>query len=211
MKTLVIVGAGGHGRVVADCAQQLGIYQSIIFVDDCFHKTKTSGCWPIVGVVEDFFQFIEKSDFIVAFGNNQLREKTIEMLTKAKANIISLLHPSATISPNAIIGKGVMVCANAAINIGTHIADGCIINTGATIDHDCTIHAYSHISPGVSIAGGVCVGKLSWLGIGSSIIEGLTLAENTQIGAGAVVIESTQANSLYLGVPAKRIRSLQKI
>jgi sugar O-acyltransferase (sialic acid O-acetyltransferase NeuD family) len=209
MKTLVIIGAGGHGRVVADCAQQLGGYCKIIFLDDCYNKSKKSGNWPIVGLVEDFPQYIESSDFIVAFGNNYLRAEANKNLENAKANIISLLHPSATISPNALIGKGVVICANAAINVGTEIADGCIINTGATIDHDCKLQPYVHVSPGVNIAGGVNIDKLSWLGIGSTVIECLTLAENTQVGAGAVVTQSTQENSLYLGIPAKRIRALK--
>ena len=209
MKTLVIIGAGGHGRVVADCAQQLNAYQKIVFLDDSFKKSKRSGEWQIVGLVEDFPQYLENSDFIVAFGNNNLRAEANKKLEEAKANIISLFHPSASISPNAFIGKGVVICANAAINVGTQIADGCIINTGATVDHDCNLQSYVHVSPGVNIAGGVTVGALSWLGIGSTVIECLTLAENTQIGAGALVIQSTQANSLYLGVPAKRVRALK--
>lgn len=211
MTTLVIIGAGGHGRVVADCAQQLGTYQNIVFLDDCFDKTTISGNWEIVGEVNNFHKYISHSDFIIAFGNNQLRAKTFRDLHKANANIITLIHPSATISPLAVIGKGVMICANAAINIGAKIADGCIINTSATVDHDCLLEPYIHISPGVNIAGGVNIGQYSWLGIGSTVIESLCLAENTQIAAGAVVTRSTQANSLYLGVPAKRIRSLTNI
>ena len=211
METLVIIGAGGHGRVVADCAQQLGTYRKIIFLDDCFNESKKSGDWDIIGFVKDFPQYLTNSDFIVAFGNNHLREKVTNNLKVAKASITSLFHPSATISSNTLIGKGVVICANAAINVGSHIADGCIINTGATVDHDCKLQPYVHISPGVNIAGGVNIDKLSWLGIGSTVIECLTLAENTQIGAGAVVTQSTQANSLYLGVPAKRVRALTNI
>jgi sugar O-acyltransferase (sialic acid O-acetyltransferase NeuD family) len=157
MKKLIIIGAGGHGRVVADCAQQL------------------------------------------------------MQLKKAKASIISLIHPSAVVSPHTFIGKGVVVFANAVINIGATIADGCIINTAATVDHDCELHQCVHISPGVNIAGGVHIAQLSWIGIGSTIVEYITLADNTQVGAGAVVTQSTQANSLYLGIPAKRVRSLTKI
>lgn len=211
MKTLVIIGAGGHGRVVADCAQQLSFYQHIIFLDDCFNTTKTSGIWEIVGLVEDFIDYIDHADFIVAFGNNLFRAKINTQLQEAQANIISLIHPSATLSPHIHVGKGVIICSNAVINVGAHIADGCIINTGATVDHDCDIHPFVHVSPGVNIAGGVTVEQFSWLGIGSSIIECLTIAENTQVGAGAVVTQSTEANALYLGVPAKKTRSLTNI
>ncbi|MCI2283338.1 acyltransferase [Colwellia sp. MSW7] len=152
MTTLVIIGAGGHGRVVADCAQQLGTYQNVVFLDDCFNKSTTSGHWEIVGKVNDFQKYLSHSDFIIAFGNNQLRAKTYKILHKANANIITLIHPSATVSPRSLIGKGVMICANSVINIGAKIADGCIINTSATVDHDCILGPYIHVSPGVNIA-----------------------------------------------------------
>jgi sugar O-acyltransferase (sialic acid O-acetyltransferase NeuD family) len=209
MKTLVIIGAGGHGRVVADCAQQLNNYSEILFLDDGFETSKHSGDWEVAGFVKDYSLYIDNSDFIVALGSNALREKILEQLKNSNANIATLIHPSAVISPNTFMGKGVVVCANAVINIGSHIADGCIINTGSTIDHDCNVQQYSHISPGVNIAGGVNVGPLSWLGIGSTVIECITIAENTQVGAGAVITQSTIPNSLYLGVPAKRIRALK--
>ena len=211
MKTLVIIGAGGHGRVVADCAEQQGYYQKIIFLDECFNESKKSGEWKIVGSTKDFSRYLDNSDFIVAIGNNQSRREIFEQLNNANAKIASVYHPSAVISPYSSIGKGVVICANAVINVGAQIAHGCIINTGATVDHDCDIHPYVHISPGVNIAGSTTVGALSWLGIGSTVIEGITLAKNTQVGAGAVVTQSTIANSLYLGVPAKRIRTLQNI
>jgi len=211
MKKLLIIGSGGHGRVVADCAQQLGQYNQIDFLDDCFYDRKDNNQWQVIGLVKDFPQFIDKVDFIVAYSNSRIRKQIIAQLKHAQANIVSLIHPSAIVSPNAFIGKGVVIFANAVINIGANISDGCIINTSATVDHDCVLNECVHISPGVSIGGGVHIGQLSWLGIGSTIVDSITLADNTQIGAGAVVTQSTQANSLYVGVPAKRIRSLTKI
>jgi len=211
MRKLIIIGAGGHGRVVADCAQQQGTYSQILFLDDCFHERKENSEWPVVGLVKDFVKYIDEADFVVAFGSNRLRKQIISQLKQAKANIVSLIHPSAVVSPHTFIGKGVVVFANAVINIGASIADGCIINTAATIDHDCELHQCVHVSPGANIAGGVHISQLSWIGIGSTIVEYITLADNTQVGAGAAVTQSTQANSLYLGVPAKRVRSLTKI
>ncbi|MBA6263212.1 acetyltransferase [Colwellia sp. Bg11-12] len=211
MKKLIIIGAGGHGRVVADCAQQLGKYSKIFFLDDCFNEKKENSEWTVIGLVKDFPQYIDEADFVVAFGNNRLRKDILMQLKKEKASIVSLIHPSAVVSPHTFIGKGVVVFANAVINIGATIADGCIINTAATVDHDCELHQCVHVSPGVNIAGGVHIAQLSWIGIGSTIVEYITLADNTQVGAGAVVTQSTQANSLYLGIPAKRVRSLTKI
>jgi len=210
MNRLVIIGAGGHGRVVADCAKVIGDYDDIVFLDDCFNERKINSHWQIIGHVNMWSKLID-SDFIVAFGNNKLRKKTITDLQQANANLVSIIHPSAVISQYANIEVGTVIFANAVVNVNSRIGKGCIINTGATVDHDCQLLPYVHISPGVNIAGGVTVESLSWLGIGSTIIECLTLAENTQVGAGAVVTQSTQENSLYLGVPAKRIRSLKNI
>lgn len=208
MNTLVIIGAGGHGRVVADCAQQVNTYKEIIFLDDSYKETVTSGDWKIVGLSEDFHQHIGHADFIVGIGNNLIRAKITKKLLQANANVVSLIHPTASISPKVSVDNGVVIFANAVVNIGSHISEGCIINTGATVDHDCKLKPYVHVSPGVNIAGGVTIEQYSWLGIGSAVIEYLTVAKNTQIGAGAVVINSTQANSLYLGVPAQKVRTL---
>jgi sugar O-acyltransferase (sialic acid O-acetyltransferase NeuD family) len=211
MNKLVIIGSGGHGRVVADCAQQLGQYNQIDFLDDCFYDRQDNNQWQVIGLVKDFPRYLDEADFVVAYSNSRLRKQLITQLKHAKANIASLIHPSAIVSPNTFIGKGVVIFANAVINIGANISDGCIINTGATVDHDCVLNESVHISPGVNVGGGVNIGQLSWLGIGSTIVDSITLADNTQIGAGAVVTQSTQANSLYVGVPAKRIRSLAKV
>jgi sugar O-acyltransferase (sialic acid O-acetyltransferase NeuD family) len=205
--TLIIIGAGGHGRVVADCAKATEKYQEIIFLDDCFSQRQENLHWPIVGPVEKWPNYRTQADFIVAFGNNDLRASTLNVLKEAGVNITNVIHPSAVVSSSTQLGKGIVVFANAVVNIGATIADGCIINTAATIDHDCNVGHYCHISPGVHVAGGVKIGALSWLGIGSAVIEYIELAERTQVGAGAVITKPTLANTLYLGVPAKAIHT----
>lgn len=202
MSTLIIIGAGGHGRVVADCAEVTGQYQKIVFLDDCYPERKENHAWEILGKVNTFIDYLDDAHFIVAFGNNKLRQTLLTSLEEANAEVISLIHPTAYVSNHTMIGKGVVVFANAVINIGSKINDGCIINTAATIDHDCTLQNAVHISPGAHIAGGVTIGELSWVGIGASIIECITLETNTQIASGATVTQSTQKNSLYAGVPA---------
>lgn len=208
-KTLVIIGAGGHGRVVADCAQQAGYHKNIFFLDDSVAERKHNAAWEIKGAVSDWVRYSQEADFIVALGSNLLRAEILTQLQAAKASIATIIHPTAAISEHCQIGKGVVVFANTVVNIGTEIADGCIINTAATIDHDCHIAAFSHISPGANLAGGVHVGRMSWLGIGCSVIEYVSIGENCQVGAGAVITQNTKSNFLYLGVPAKAIRSLQ--
>ena len=206
MTKLIIIGAGGHGRVVADCALVTNKYQQIVFLDDCYPQRNKNALWPIIGPLGDFTQHIDNAVFFVAFGNNQLRQAIYKQLKAANATIVSIIHPSAAISSNAHIGKGVAVFANATINIASTIDDGCIINTSATIDHDCTLAPFVHISPNAAIAGGVNIGELSWIGINATVIECLTIAANTQVGAGAVIIKNTEENSLNVGVPAQRIK-----
>ena len=202
MNTLVIIGAGGHGAVVADGAESIGHYQKIVFLDDAFPERKSNHHWEIIGKADSFIDYINDSHFIVAFGNNTLRSNMLNKLKKTQAAIITLVHPTAYISKHTKIGNGVVVFAQAVVNIGCSIDDGCIINTAATIDHDCILQESVHVSPGANIAGGVTIGKQSWVGIGASIIECVTIGQNTQIASSSTVISSTKANSLYAGVPA---------
>jgi len=208
MNKLVIIGAGGHGRVVADCAQLNDTYSEIVFLDDCFGERNENSHWEIVGTVDCWPSFLDTAEFIVAFGNNVLRLAMLHKLMAENAKVVSIIHPTAVISPSVSIACGCAIFANAVINIDSKVGIGCIINTNATVDHDCSIKEAVHISPGVNIAGGVSIGSLSWIGIGSTTTQYIDIACNTQTGAGAVVITSTEPDSLYVGIPAKKIRSL---
>ncbi|MGJ8692041.1 MAG: acetyltransferase [Thalassotalea sp.] len=211
-KKLVIIGAGGHGRVVADCAEALGCYQEIIFLDDCITDKKrpktTNGHWQIVGSVAQWPEYLSTADFIVAFGDNSLRLAVINQLLAGGAKLISLIHPAAVVSKHANIAAGCVVFAGAVINIGASLGYGVIVNTLASIDHDCDIAAGVHISPNVSLAGGVKVGALSWLGIGAVVIQYLALTENCQLGAGTVVVKNIDVAGTYVGSPARLIKKL---
>ena len=208
-KRLLIIGAGGHGRVVADCAEQLNQYDDIAFLDDCFDEqvqdTQYSSHWSIIGKVALWSSYVSGTDFIVAFGDNKLRLTTHKCLLAGDANLVSIIHPSAVISQYAEIGQGSVVCAGAVVNLDCVIGEACIINTAASVDHDCHIADGVHISPNVSLAGGVNIGELSWLGIGSTIIQYLTLAANCQIGAGSVVISHIEQAGVYVGNPVRKL------
>ncbi|SEL39405.1 sugar O-acyltransferase, sialic acid O-acetyltransferase NeuD family [Colwellia chukchiensis] len=208
---LVIIGAGGHGRVAADCAEQMGNYPKITFLDDCYSTRKSNAHWPITGPAHCWQDYRQSADFFVAFGDNAQRAAMLTQLTAANCQLATLIHPSAVISKHCTIAPAVLVAANAVINIGSRIELGCIINTAATVDHDCHIQAYCHLSPGVNIAGGVKIGQYSWLGIASAVIQAIEIAKNTQCGAGAVITKPTKSNQLYVGVPATPVRTLNTI
>lgn len=212
-KRLIIIGAGGHGRVVADCAEQTGNYKEIAFLDDCFSVTdnindeprKYNCHWQIIGNINDWHLYSNTADFIIAFGDNFSRLTMQQTLVKHGVTIVSIIHPRAAVSPYAQIGQGSVVFANAVVNINSCVGDACIINTGATVDHDCTLADGVHLSPNVSLAGGVKIGKLSWLGIGSIVIQQVTISQECQTGAGTVIIKPIEHAGVYVGNPARKL------
>ena len=146
MRTLLILGAGGYGKTVADVAQQLGIYDKIAFLDD-----GKSGP-EILGKCEEYAMFAgEDTDVYPAFGNNQIRMDWMERLMGEGIAVPTLVHPTAYVSPRAKIGAGTVVLPKAVVNTGVTVESGCIINIGVLIDHDCYIEAGVHLCPGVIV------------------------------------------------------------
>lgn len=203
MKDLIIIGAGGHGKVIADIARN-NSYINISFLDD---SKKTFNEYQIIGTIQNLESFNpNKYDFIVAIGNNIVREKIQNELITKGFNVVTLIHPSAVISPSVTIGKGTVVMANCVINAGSSIGEGCIINTASTIDHDCKVYNYVHISPGSHIAGTVEIKERTWIGIGSSIINNIKICKDCIFGAGSVVIKDIFSSGTYVGVPVKKLK-----
>jgi len=202
MTKLAILGAGGHGRVLADCAQASNLFEEIVFLDDNHPKRDQNLVWPIVGKTSAWLDYKESHQFALGIGDNQARHTLFTQLTQAGASLPNIIHPSAVISPHAQLGLGNVVFANAVINPNAHIGNAVIINTQVTVEHDCKIEDAVHLSPRVALAGTVSVGSFSWLGIGSSVIHQVNIAPFTQTGAGAVIINDTNAHALYVGVPA---------
>jgi len=206
-KTLIIIGAGGHGKVAADCAENMNVYTEIIFLDDRVDTLKKVGAWRVIDRPENFLKYQNnRVDYFVAIGDNNGRKQWLEKLIVGKVNIATLIHPSAVVSCYVKIQLGTLVCANAVINPFSKIGLGCIVNTSASIDHDCMLNDFVHIAPGCMFAGMVSVGTLSFIGIGCRVIQGISIGINSIIGAGAVVINDLTDNIVAVGVPAKKIK-----
>jgi sugar O-acyltransferase (sialic acid O-acetyltransferase NeuD family) len=203
-KKLLIIGASGHGKVVADIALKMNRWQSIAFLDDD-ENLKTSMGIEVIGKSGKSFEFIDEYEICVAIGNNTIREKLQSELKSKGAIIPTLIHPSAVIGEQVNIGSGSVVMAGVIINCCTKIGEGCIINTGSTIDHDNVIGAFAHVSPGVHLAGTVNVGVGSWIGIGSTVSNNVTITGDCKVGAGAVVVKDISEPGVYVGVPVRRI------
>lgn len=201
MNNLVIVGASGHGKVVADIAEKVG-YTDIIFLDDD-QDVKTCGRYSVVGASGDAMRY-SSCDFIVGIGNAEIRKRIQEKLIEEGLHIVTLIHPKAVIASDVSLGVGTVVMAGAIINPGSKVGNGCIINTGATVDHDNVLEDYVHVSVGSHLAGTVSVGASTWIGAGAIISNNISICEKCMIGAGAIVVKNITEPDIYIGNPARK-------
>lgn len=195
MNRLIIIGASGHGKVIADIAVKNG-YEDIVFLDDDESIKECAG-FPVVGRTQDAKAL--EGDKIVAIGNAEIREKI-----QKEIETITLIHPDAVIGRRVSLGKGTVVMAGAIINSDTVIGDGCIINTAASVDHDCVVGDYSHIAVGAHLCGTVHIGRSTWIGAGATVSNNIDICSTCVIGAGAVVTKDISIAGTYIGVPAKK-------
>lgn len=208
-KKIVIIGASGHGKVVANIAKLNG-YKEILFIDDDVNK-KECGQYKIIGTSKQIDSLIKDDyEFAVAVGDNGIRERIFERLVNKEARLPALIHPTAVIDETVKIGKGTVVMANAVINSSSSIGKACIVNTATSIDHDCVIGNYVHVSPGVNIAGMVTVGFKTWIGVGATIINNLNIGEECIIGAGCVVIKEVKDRIKIVGNPQKIVNRAKR-
>lgn len=203
----MIIGAGGHGKVAADCAEAMERFSEIVFLDGIYPAVTKVEHWPVLGKGDDLSTFSDSSSvFFVAIGNNQTRASLMMAIKKVAGGIVTLIHPTAVISPYVTIGEGTLVCANVVINIASNVGRGCIINTSSSVDHDCKIDDYVHLAPGTKLAGAINIGQYSFVGIGGVIIQGLEIGKHCILGAGSTLLEDLPDSSVAVGTPAKIIK-----
>jgi sugar O-acyltransferase (sialic acid O-acetyltransferase NeuD family) len=203
MNKLAILGAGGHGRVVADAATAAG-WENIFFFDNLWPIKKNNAHWPVIGNTQDCVDNSYLYDgIVVAIGDCIFRNIEYQKLKSSGARLINIVHPTAIISPFSSLGVGNVILARAVINIGVVIGDNCIVNTAATVDHDCHLSDSIHVAPGANVSGNVHIGTCSWIGVGASVRQDILIGENVMIGAGAVVVKNVPDNITVVGNPAK--------
>lgn len=196
---IVLYGASGHGKVVADILELSG-RGPVLFWDD---KEQTHFAYPVT-----LPQPGKNSALcIVTVGDNDTRRKLVSTLRMPFATAI---HPTAVIARDVMIGEGTVVMAGAVINPGARIGAHCIVNTAAVIEHDSILDDFVHVSPGVHLAGGVSAGQGAHIGIGSNVIQGLTVGKWAATGAGAVIIRDVPDYAVVVGVPGEVIRYNEK-
>lgn len=201
-KKIVIVGASGHGKVVADIVRKSGDVVEGFLDDNKTIPEYFSGS-PVLGRVYDYKKYAN-CEFIVAIGNSIIRKKIAEKLKDVKW--YTAIHPSAEIADIEVeISEGTVIMANAVVNPGSRIGKHCIINSGAIVEHDNCIGDYTHISVGAKLAGTVNVGQNTWIGIGAIVSNNLSICDECFIGAGGVVIKNIEEAGTYAGVPVRRL------
>lgn len=211
MNKIVLVGAGGHAKVIIDIIRSMGKYKIEGIVDKYPEMVGQTVCGVKVIGTDDSLQQIHASGVDYAFvcigalDNMGLRENIFNSLKSIGYKMPCLVHSSAWVSEYAYLGEGTCVMPHVSINSGATIGENCIINTASVVEHDCIIERNVHISPSATLAGGVHVGSSSHIGIGACIIQNVVVGKNVVIGAGAAVINDIPDGALALGVPAKII------
>jgi sugar O-acyltransferase (sialic acid O-acetyltransferase NeuD family) len=187
---LIIVGAGGHGRVIADSALKNG-YTDICFVDD--HTEGEVLGFPIIGTSKDLENLNDgRTDFVIGIGNNAIRKA---LAVSYPVNWVSLIHPSAQIAFHTVIGKGTVIMANAVVNACSTIGEHCIINTGAVVEHDNVIGDYVHVSASAVLGGTVKVGAFTVVGIGAVVKNNIEISSGCMVDPGTIVTMNLSASA----------------
>lgn len=205
MKRLAILGASGHGKVVADTAELCG-WQRLSFFDDAWPALAHNGEWPVEGDTAALLDNLSHFDgVVVAIGRNDVRLAKVLELQAAGARIATLVHPQACVSRYASLSEGCVVFAGAVVNAYAKVGTAAILNTGSGVDHDCDLAAAVHISPGAHLAGGVHVGEAAWIGIGACVRQSIRIGRGVMVGAGAAVVADIPDGSTAVGVPARLV------
>ncbi len=207
--SVIICGAGGHGKVVADVLERGQRYRVLGFLDDRNELAgRQIGGHGVLGSIQGFLQNgIRQSPLILAVGSNETRQRLAMEMKAAGTQFVTAIHPSAQIGRDVVIGPGTVIMANAVVNPGARIGAHVIINTAATVDHDCVVEDFAHIAPGAHLAGTVSVGQGALLGTGVSAVPAVRIGCWTVVGAGATVVRDLPDRVTAVGTPAVPIHS----
>lgn len=209
-KHILIIGAGGHGIVVADIIQQMAeagenvAIRGFLDSNEAVHRHKIAGI-TVLGS-DDLLSDYAEDQVVVAVGDITVRAGLAARVEDMGNRFFTAIHPSAVIAASAKIGEGCMICANAVVNPETVIGDHVIINTGATVDHHNTIGSFCHLGPGSHTGGSVRIGERTFAGIGATILPGIRIGNDCVIGAGSVVTKDIEEGKVAVGNPARQIK-----
>ncbi|MBI5519655.1 MAG: acetyltransferase [Desulfovibrio sp.] len=206
---IVVLGANGHGQVVADILFQMwtkGREMELVgFLDDDpkLGGTRILGL-PVLGKLADL-PATPHDCVILGIGDNAARARVYGELVQARKRFATAIHPSAILAPDVVVGAGAVLAAGAIANPGARIGENAILNTGSSIDHHCVLGAHSHVAPGVHLAGRVTVGEGAFVGIGACAVQCVQIGAWSTVGAGAAVTQDVPERATVGGVPARAL------
>ena len=201
MRNLIIFGAGGHAKVIADIAMKNG-YEIAGFLDDNDAISEVIG-FKRLGKISDCVKYKDTHDFAIGIGNNSVRKNIFEKYSDL--NYVTLIHPTASIGLNTEITRGTVVMPMTVVNACATVGEFCVINSGAVVEHDCVVGDFTLIAPNSTLCGCVKVGNEVWMGAGSSVNPVVKICDNVTVGSGAVVTKDITEPGTYVGVPIKKI------
>lgn len=209
MDTLII-GAGGHGKVVLDALQCEGKHRVVGFLDadESLHGTTVAGV-PVIGGINQLLKLKQQKvrGAIIAIGDNRVRRQYAREALEASLELVSAIHPSATVARSATIGRNVLIAARSVVCPDVRIGDSVIVNTAAVVDHECVVGEAVHIAPGALLAGRVRIEESAFIGMGACVLQCLSVGARSIVGAGAVVRTDLPADVTAVGVPARVIKT----
>jgi len=210
MNDVVIIGAGGQGKVVLDVLLAERRFRPVGFVDADPQLTDSYvGGLPVLGSVNSLTRLRQQRvrHAFVAIGDNRTRLRYATLLREQGFDLVSAVHPTASVSPSATVGENVVVCPQAAVVCEARLGLGVIVNTGAVVDRECVVAEAAHVCPGAVLAGRVRVGRGAFIGLGAQVIQCRSIGRFAVVGAGAAVIEDVPDFATVVGVPARVIRT----
>lgn len=207
MQPLILLGSGGHAKVLIDIIEDLGRYSIIGIVSPDEAEKRFFG-YPILGGDDSLEQLAAQGSLeaFVAVGDNGLRSRLLRKVRSLNFSVPSIISAKATVSRRAHLGSGIAIMPGAVVNADTIIEDGVIVNTAASVDHDCVIRHCAHIGPGARLTGGIVIDEGAFVGAGSTVVRKAKIGAWSVVGAGSTVIRSVPAGVVAVGTPARLIR-----
>jgi UDP-perosamine 4-acetyltransferase len=210
-RPVIVLGAGGHAKVLIDALQACSTPIRGILDNDPAKQGGVILGIPVLGTDAKLKEWAPNEVVLVnGLGSTESllpRAALHERLRAQGHAFLSVIHPSAVVSPHARLGEGVQIMAGAVVQAGTRLGDGCIVNTGALVDHDCALGGYVHVAPGAVLSGGVTVGSNTHIGTGAAVIQGIRVGSRCLVAAGAVVVHDVPDGSRVAGIPARKIKT----
>ncbi|QFP75895.1 acetyltransferase [Deinococcus sp. AJ005] len=199
MSGILVVGAGGHAKVVIATLHAAGMDVVGVLDDRAESWGRSVLGYPVLGGLERLESTLGRA--VLAIGSNAARHNIVARFPNVVW--VSVVHPAATVHGSVQIGLGTVIFAGAVIQPDTMLGSHVIVNTGATVDHDCVLMDYVHVAPGAHLAGAVHLEEGVFLGVGCAVVPSVTVGHWTTVGAGGVVVRNLPANTVAVGIPAR--------